>query len=129
MLPVWAVRCALDDPRKIPYLLVWRSSQDGLVKEAVRINRLGPSPYLPEAESIEVKRTYRSVCHLRVLKRTLPRNGGHDPPCFPARAVVHYAALCTAGKQEDRTPTVLKHRHGSAELAPVCATRPKGVRS
>ena len=78
MLPAWAVRCVLDDPRKIPYLLVWRSSQDGLVKEAVRIIRLGPPPYVPEADSIEVKRTDGSVCHLRVLKRPLPRNAGHD---------------------------------------------------
>jgi hypothetical protein len=78
MLPAWAVRCALNDPRKIPYLLVWRSSRDGQIKEAVRIIRLGPSPYLPQADSIEVKRTDGGISHVSVLKRALPRNGGHD---------------------------------------------------
>lgn len=94
MLPAWAVRCVLNDPRKIPYLLVWRSSQDGLIKEAVRIIRLGPPPYLPEADSIEVKRTDGSVCHLRVLKRSLPRNAGYDvllacPRCCSLRRALY----------------------------------------
>jgi hypothetical protein len=90
MLPASAVRCALNDPRKIPYLLVWRSSQDGLIKEAVRIIRLGPPPYLSEADSIEVKRTDGSISRVRVLKRELPRKGGYDillacPRCCSSR--------------------------------------------
>lgn len=76
MLPALAVREVLDDPRKIPYLLVWKSSWDGEVKEAVRLAYLGRTPYLPEADSIEVKRTDGSVVHLRAFKRSLPRNGG-----------------------------------------------------
>jgi hypothetical protein len=90
MLPACAVRCALNDPRKIPYLLVWRSSQDGLIKEAVRIIRLGAPPYLSEADSIEVKRTDGSISRVRVLKRELPRKGGYDillacPRCGSSR--------------------------------------------
>ncbi len=93
-LPAWAVRRVLDDPRKIPYLLLWRSSWDGLIKEAVRVIRLGPPPYLPEADSIEVKRTDGSVCHLRVLKRSLPRNAGYDvllacPRCCSLRRALY----------------------------------------
>jgi hypothetical protein len=93
-LPAIAVRRVLDDPRKIPYLLVWRSSRDGLIKEAVRIIRLGPPPYLPEADSIEVKRTDGSVCHLRVLRRPLPRNAGYDvllacPRCCSLRRALY----------------------------------------
>lgn len=76
LLPAWALREVLDDPRKIPYLLVWKSSWDGEVKEAVRVAYLGRTPYLPEADSIEVKRTDGSVLHLRAFKRSLPRNGG-----------------------------------------------------
>ena len=93
-LPASAVRRVLDDPRKIPHLLVWRSSQDGLIKEAVRIIRLCPPPCLPEADSIEVKRTDGSVCHLRVLKRPLPRNAGYDvllacPRCCSLRRALY----------------------------------------
>lgn len=76
LLPAWAVRRVLHDPRRIPYLLIWKSPSDGEVKEAVRVFNLGKTPYLPEADSIEVKRTDGSVVHLRVFKRSLPRNGG-----------------------------------------------------
>lgn len=77
-LPASVVRCVLDDPRKIPYLLIWKNPRDGCVKEAVRVIRLGPPPYLPQADSIEVKRTDGSVVHLRAIKRLLPRNTGND---------------------------------------------------
>jgi hypothetical protein len=76
-LPAWAVRRVLDDPRKIPYLLIWKSPWDSEVKEAVRVSNLGMTPYLPEANSIEVKRTDGSVAYLRVFKRSLPRNVGN----------------------------------------------------
>jgi hypothetical protein len=36
LLPAWAVGWMLDDPRKIPYLLIWKSEYDGKIKEAVR---------------------------------------------------------------------------------------------
>jgi hypothetical protein len=78
MLPAWAMRRVLDDPRKIPYLLIWLSDRDGLPREAVRVANLGPPPYLPQADSIELKRSDGSVSHIRVLKRPLPRNGGFD---------------------------------------------------
>lgn len=37
LLPAEAVDRILNDPRKIPYLLVWKSRSDGTVQEAVRI--------------------------------------------------------------------------------------------
>ena len=94
MLPANVVRLVLSDPRVIPYLLVWRRDWDGEVKEAVRIIRLGLPPYLPEADSIEVKRTDGSVCHLRVFKRPLPRNAGYDvllacPCCCSLRRALY----------------------------------------
>ena len=93
-LPAWAVRRVLDDPRKIPYLLLWKSPWDGEIKEAVRVSDLGQTPYLPEAQSIEVKRTDGSVVHLRVLKRRLPKNAGHDislacPHCCSLRRALY----------------------------------------
>jgi hypothetical protein len=78
LLPATAVRRVLDDPRKIPYLLIWKSDRDGEVKEAVRVIRLGSPLHLRDADSIEVKRTDGTVTHLRVLRRPLPRNGGTD---------------------------------------------------
>jgi hypothetical protein len=41
LLPAGAVRWVLDDPRKIPYLLVWKSDRDGEVKDAIRLARCG----------------------------------------------------------------------------------------
>jgi hypothetical protein len=42
MLPAWIVRRVWDDPRRIPYLLVWKGRRDGEVKEAVRVARFVP---------------------------------------------------------------------------------------
>lgn len=39
VIPVWLVRSNLNDPRKIPYLLVWKDARDGEIKEAVRLAR------------------------------------------------------------------------------------------
>jgi hypothetical protein len=76
-LPSQLVRRILDDPRNIPYLLVWRSERHGEIKEAVRVTILGPTSYLPSADSIEIKRTDGSVNHIRAIKWSLPKNGGY----------------------------------------------------
>src|ERR1700723_1695691 len=76
MLPALVVREVLDDPRKIPYLLVWKND-DEEIKEAVRIIGLGPTTYLPTSDSVEIKRTDGSVVHIRTIKWSLPRNGGY----------------------------------------------------
>jgi hypothetical protein len=93
MLPAQVVRTILDDPRKIPYLLIW-IGDDGEVKEAVRVVCLGPPPYLPTADSIEVKRTDGSVSHIRAIKWSLPRNGGYTillacPHCCSLRRALY----------------------------------------
>jgi hypothetical protein len=94
LLPAWVVRTVVIDPRKIPYLLVWKSPWDGEVKEAVRVVYLGPTPYLSEADSIEVKRADGWAIHLRVFKRPLPRNGGRElllacPCCCSLRRALY----------------------------------------
>jgi hypothetical protein len=78
LLPAGVVRLILNDPRKIPYFLVWKSERHGEVKEAVRVICQGPTPYLPEADSIEIKRKDGSVTRIHILTRPLPRNGGHE---------------------------------------------------
>jgi hypothetical protein len=42
-----------DDPRRIPYLLVWNNSRDGQVKESVRVARSVPKTILQEADAVE----------------------------------------------------------------------------
>jgi len=37
VIPAWLVRSNLNDPRRIPYLLVWKEEPDGQIKEAVRL--------------------------------------------------------------------------------------------
>jgi hypothetical protein len=75
MLPAWAVRTVLDDPRKIPYLLVWKSPRDGEIKDAVRMCRFVPKTNLPEAESVEIKRTDGSRVPVYLLWRWQPHGG------------------------------------------------------
>jgi hypothetical protein len=54
-LPAWAVAWVLDDPRKIPYLLVWKRPEDSSVREVVRISTYGQFP--PDwADWAEIKR-------------------------------------------------------------------------
>lgn len=77
MLPAWAVRAALDDPRRIPYLFVWKSRRDGAIKDAVRVARSIPQTGLPEAESVEIKRTDGSTVPVYLAWRWQP-HGGHS---------------------------------------------------
>jgi hypothetical protein len=44
VLPAWLVRSNLDDPRRIPYLLVWKDERHGgEIKEVVRLALSGHS--------------------------------------------------------------------------------------
>ena len=76
VIPAWIVRSNLYDPRRIPYLLVWKDERDGEIKEAVRLScHIDPrDPVL--AQHVELKRTNGSITVLRIVWRTLPRNGG-----------------------------------------------------
>jgi hypothetical protein len=75
MLPAWAVRWVWDDPRRIPYLLVWKSRRDSSVKEAVRVARHVPRTSRPEAESVEIKRTDGSTVPVYLAWRWQPHGG------------------------------------------------------
>jgi hypothetical protein len=66
------VRRNPDDPRGIPYLLIWKSERDGEIKEAVRLARCAGAL----DGHVELKRTDQSRTILRIVWGTLPRNGG-----------------------------------------------------
>ncbi len=69
----------LDDPRKIPYLLLWTSLQDGGIREAARIaqhNEIEGLGGLDWTGAVEIKRNDGTRNFIRALLRPLPRNGG-----------------------------------------------------
>lgn len=78
-LLAWTVRRIWDDPRRIPYLLIWRGSHDGKVKEAVRIVRgvpgTIPGTSFPEAPFVEVKHTDGSIVNVYLVWRGQPHGG------------------------------------------------------
>jgi hypothetical protein len=76
VIPAWLVRRCLDDPRKIPYLLVWKGERDEEIKEAVRLScYVDPRDPLV-AQHAELKRTDGGTTALRIIWRMLPRSGG-----------------------------------------------------
>ena len=78
VIPAWIVRSNLNDPRRIPYLLIWKDDRhDGQIKEAVRLARY-VDPHDPRSNDnhVELKRTDGSATVLRIVWRMLPRNGG-----------------------------------------------------
>jgi hypothetical protein len=69
LLPAWAVARVLDDPRKIPYALVWSDLHE-TVQEAVRVAPHG------DGGAVEVRRRGGTSNFIRTVSRPLPRNGG-----------------------------------------------------
>jgi hypothetical protein len=75
----WLYGClpqCLDDPRNIPYLLVWKAERDGKIKEAVRLARChDPHDSRASLNHVELKR-FDEASVLRFIWRPEPRNGG-----------------------------------------------------
>jgi hypothetical protein len=74
-LPACAVREVWDDPRQVPYLLLWRSRWDGEVKEAVRVRRSSGGA-IPGYDLVEIKRRHGGAVRVRLLWQALPRGSG-----------------------------------------------------
>src|SRR5215472_7226997 len=72
VIPAWLVRSNLNDPRGIPYLLVWKDQRDGEIMEAARLTCCSS----PHSSHVELKRTSGSTTILQIVWRMLPRNGG-----------------------------------------------------
>jgi hypothetical protein len=78
LLPAGAVARMLDDPRKIPYLLVWRSRSDGKVQEAARIasyNETADFGGLDWTGAVEVKRHDGTRNFIRTVLHSQPGRG------------------------------------------------------
>ncbi len=78
LLPAGAVARMLDDPRKIPYLLVWRSRSDGKVQEAARIasyNETADFGGLDWTGAVEVKRHDGTRNFIRTVLHPQPGTG------------------------------------------------------
>jgi len=76
VIPAWLVRSNLNDPRRIPYLLVRKDERhDGKIMEAVRLAHF-IARGREANDYVELKRTDESTTVLRIVWRMLPRNGG-----------------------------------------------------
>jgi hypothetical protein len=78
VIPAWIVRSNFDDPRKIPYLLVWKDERHGgEIKEAVRLASChDPHDSSAAHNHVELKRTDGSITVMRIVWRPLLRNRG-----------------------------------------------------
>jgi len=77
VIPAWLVRSNLNDPRRIPYLLIWKDERhSGEIKEAVRLARYVEPSNSRVTDYVELKRIDGSAAVLRVVWRMLSRNGG-----------------------------------------------------
>jgi hypothetical protein len=91
VIPAGIVRSNFNDPRKFPYLLVWKDERNGKIKEAVRLARYVDShDSRATGHRVELKRPDGSTTVLRTVWRMLPRNGARalllacsscDVPC------------------------------------------------
>jgi hypothetical protein len=129
VIPAWLVRRCLEDPRRIPYLLVWKDERhDGEIKDAVRLARyVDPHNSSAERNHVELKRTDGSATVLRIAWRMLQRNGG--PCCWSAHTATPRVVMFTDGNgivlQAGQTES--GKSVGDAGLVPGCATLPKAV--
>ena len=75
-LPAGAVAWVLEDPRHVPYLMVWKDQRSEKLVEAVRVCAYSRSDSLEWTGWVEVKRTDGSHVLIRTIERRLPRNDG-----------------------------------------------------
>jgi len=76
LLPARAVAWVLDDPRKIPYLLVWKRPEGNTVRETIRVFAYSEPLSQDVAGRAEIRRSDGTRELIHTLLRPLPRNGG-----------------------------------------------------
>src|SRR5690242_5062793 len=102
VLPAWIVRRNVDDPRKIPYLLVWKRKGDGRIMEALRLSNFVACGK-ERKRYLDLKRPDGSCATLQLAWYSLPRNGGQALllvcPCCekPRRFVYGWEWDCVSG--------------------------------
>jgi hypothetical protein len=114
VIPAWLVRSNFNDPRRVPYLLVWKDERhDG---KCVAHDSWG---------HVELKRTDKSITALRIVWQML---AGRLSSCF-VRTATDRAVMSTAGNgisfQGARTWSVASV--GDTTHAPGCATLPRAA--
>ena len=76
-LPAKALSWMLDDPRRVPYLMIWRDADSDKILEAVRVAAYTEMDREIEwARCVEIKRTDGSKNWILTIERSLPRAGG-----------------------------------------------------
>lgn len=76
LLPSRAVACVFNDPRRLPYLMIWKDEFSDEVIEAVRVAAYEEPNSLDWSGWMEIKRIDGSRSLIRTIERCLPRNGG-----------------------------------------------------
>ena len=123
LLPAWAVGRMLDDPRKIPYLLVWESRSGGTVREAAHIaphdetEGLGGPDWAGAVERHIVAHDAPLLRRAAILRTATTTRG--RPGRFP---------LARAFRNPARTRSTISDRSSSATAPRTVKTiRPAGV--
>lgn len=76
-MPAAAAAWVLDDPRQVPYLLIWLEESSGKLIEAARVVEYTPMDReLDWARCLEIKRADGSKNWIVTVARPMPRNGG-----------------------------------------------------
>lgn len=78
-MPAGAVSRVLNDPRRLPYLMVWRNESSGGIGEAVRVAAYSepPDPFgLSWDGWVEIKRPNGTHTLVRTIQKPMPRNRG-----------------------------------------------------
>jgi hypothetical protein len=79
-LPAWAVAWVLNDPRQVPYLLIWKEESSGKLIEAARVTEYTEMDReIDWAKCVEIKRADGGKNLILTIERPLPRNGGKTP--------------------------------------------------
>lgn len=91
-LPASVAKQVIDDPRNIPYLLIWKNRDDGQIQEALRLRLC--LPVRPgERETIEAKRTNGTKLQIFFRWRYIPTNGARTLLLFCWSCGKYYRSL------------------------------------
>lgn len=130
VIPAWIVRSNLNDPRRIPYVLVWKDDRhDGEIKEAVRLARfVEPSNSRVTDNYVELKRTEGAPQFSVSFGECCPGTAG-GPCCWSAPTTTRRAVTSTVGNdiafRDGRTESGASV--GDAARVLNCATLPKAA--
>jgi hypothetical protein len=101
-LPVKTLEWVLNDPRKLPYLLVWRDEESESIVVVARV-AIAVWDDTPETRCVSIKQPGGLQHWVRTFKRPLPRNGGKTtfmicPVCASPRRRLYPFSLNPTGR-------------------------------